>query len=85
MFDIAVMGMALVGATSPGENYTYTNSDVDYSVFIPFNSSEYFHPYCLMDYSNLTSCQTVHTLFRPVLLTVVLVWRPVCCIGAFGP
>ena len=28
---------------------------VDYSVFTPFNSQEYFHPYCEIDYSNATS------------------------------
>ena len=28
---------------------------MDYSVFDPFDSSSYFHPYCLItDYSNLT-------------------------------
>jgi hypothetical protein len=60
MFDIAVMGMALVGATVEGANYNFADpADVDYSVFVPFNNSEYFHPYCVMDYSNLTSCQTV--------------------------
>jgi alpha-amylase len=28
---------------------------VDYSSFVPFNSSSYFHPYCSIDYNNATS------------------------------
>lgn len=28
---------------------------VDYSIFNPFNSSSYFHPFCLIDYNNETS------------------------------
>ncbi|KAF4633064.1 hypothetical protein G7Y89_g5062 [Cudoniella acicularis] len=28
---------------------------VDYSVFNPFNSESYFHPFCLIDYTNATS------------------------------
>ncbi|GAB7352422.1 hypothetical protein MBLNU459_g2841t2 [Dothideomycetes sp. NU459] len=30
---------------------------VDYSVFNPFDSESYFHPFCLIDYSNTTSIQ----------------------------
>ncbi|KAH8791321.1 glycoside hydrolase family 13 protein [Hyaloscypha sp. PMI_1271] len=28
---------------------------VDYSVFTPFNSQSYYHPFCLIDYNNATS------------------------------
>jgi alpha-amylase len=30
---------------------------VDYSIFNPFNSSSYFHPFCLVDYNNQTSIE----------------------------
>jgi len=30
---------------------------VDYSIFNPFNSASYFHPFCLIDYSNQTSIE----------------------------
>ncbi|KAK3945256.1 glycoside hydrolase family 13 protein [Diplogelasinospora grovesii] len=30
---------------------------LDYSIFNPFNSSSYFHPFCLIDYSNQTSIE----------------------------
>lgn len=30
---------------------------VDYSIFTPFNSSSYFHPFCLIDYNNQTSIE----------------------------
>jgi hypothetical protein len=76
MFDIAVMGMALIGATQAGQSYNFdAPGAVNYSVFVPFNSSEYFHPYCVMDYSNETSCQTVQTPFDERELISVLVWR----------
>lgn len=33
--------------------------DVDYSVFVPFNNQQYFHPYCnITDYNNYTDAQT---------------------------
>lgn len=30
---------------------------VDYSVFKPFNNQSYYHPFCLIDYNNITSIQ----------------------------
>lgn len=30
-------------------------ADVDYSIFNPFNQESYYHPYCTVDYSNITS------------------------------
>jgi len=30
---------------------------VDYSIFNPFNDESYYHPFCLIDYSNATSIQ----------------------------
>lgn len=30
---------------------------VDYSIFNPFNSASYFHPFCLIDYNNQTSIE----------------------------
>ncbi|KAB5522819.1 glycoside hydrolase family 13 protein [Coniochaeta sp. 2T2.1] len=30
---------------------------VDYSIFKPFNSASYFHPFCLIDYNNQTSVE----------------------------
>lgn len=50
MIDIVVGNMA--SASSP--------SDIDYSIFNPFNSQESFHPYCAMDSpENITSVQEV--------------------------
>ncbi|KAF7165728.1 hypothetical protein CNMCM5623_009828 [Aspergillus felis] len=38
--------------------YDGAGTSVDYSVFNPFNSSSYFHPYCLIsDYSNQTNVE----------------------------
>lgn len=37
------------------KGYAGAGTDVDYSVFNPFNSQHYFHAYCeITDYSNLT-------------------------------
>ncbi|ESZ90168.1 glycoside hydrolase family 13 protein [Sclerotinia borealis F-4128] len=30
---------------------------VDYSIYTPFNSQSYYHPFCIIDYSNTTSIQ----------------------------
>ncbi|KAA8573500.1 hypothetical protein EYC84_005085 [Monilinia fructicola] len=30
---------------------------VDYSIYTPFDSKSYFHPFCFIDYSNVTSIQ----------------------------
>lgn len=32
-------------------------ADVDYSIFVPFNSESYFHSFCLIDYDSTTSIQ----------------------------
>jgi alpha-amylase len=53
MFDIAINGMALVGGD------TFDFKTIDYSHFIPFNKSDYFHPYCPIDFSNDTSNDVV--------------------------
>ncbi|KAH9822861.1 glycoside hydrolase family 13 protein [Teratosphaeria destructans] len=37
--------------------YNGDSSSVDYSDFNPFNSAEYYHSYCAIDYSNSTSEQ----------------------------
>lgn len=37
--------------------YDGAGNDVDYSIFAPFNSESYFHPFCLIDYDNITSIQ----------------------------
>lgn len=40
------------------QGYDGPGNLVDYSVFDPFNSSSYFHPYCLItDYNNQTDVQ----------------------------
>jgi alpha-amylase len=37
--------------------YAGCGTCVDYSVFYPFNSQSYYHPFCLIDYNNATSIQ----------------------------
>ncbi|KAL1883834.1 hypothetical protein VTK73DRAFT_7622 [Phialemonium thermophilum] len=37
--------------------YNGCGSCVDYSIFNPFSSSSYFHPFCLIDYSSQSSIQ----------------------------
>lgn len=37
--------------------YAGCGTCVDYSDFHPFNSKSYYHPFCLIDYSNSTSIQ----------------------------
>ena len=37
---------------------------IDYSSFSPFNSSDYFHPYCKIDYNNKTSILDVRLRCR---------------------
>lgn len=32
---------------------------VDYSIFNPFDKESYYHPFCLIDYNNQTSMETV--------------------------
>lgn len=47
MVDVVTNHMGFLGA----------GNAVDYSVFNPFNKQSYFHPFCLIDYSNTTSIQ----------------------------
>ena len=44
---------------------------VDYSVFNPFDKKSYYHPFCLIDYNNQTSMETVSciTCYFEVQLT----------------
>lgn len=35
---------------------------VDYSIYNPFNQQSYYHPFCLIDYSNQTSVEQVRSL-----------------------
>lgn len=35
---------------------------VDYSIYNPFNSQSYYHPFCLIDYSNQNSVEQVRSL-----------------------
>ncbi|KAF7872233.1 hypothetical protein EAF04_003158 [Stromatinia cepivora] len=37
--------------------YLGCGSCVDYSIYTPFNSKSYYHPFCLIDYNNVTSIQ----------------------------
>lgn len=37
--------------------YDGAGDSVDYSIFAPFNSKSYFHDFCLIDYSDITSIQ----------------------------
>ncbi|OIW34382.1 glycoside hydrolase family 13 protein [Coniochaeta ligniaria NRRL 30616] len=37
--------------------YNGCGTCVDYSIFNPFNEQSYFHPFCLIDYSNQTSIE----------------------------
>lgn len=40
------------------QGYAGAGNDVDYSVFNPFNSEDYFHSYCeITDYSNVTNAE----------------------------
>lgn len=36
-------------------------STVQYDAFHPFNNQSYYHPYCAVDYSNLTSIEQCWT------------------------
>lgn len=47
MLDVVTNHFAFKGA----------GASVDYSIFVPFNSKSYFHDFCLIDYSNITSIQ----------------------------
>lgn len=45
--------------------YDGSGDSVDYSVFNPFNDESYYHPFCLIDYDNITSTELVSCV--PVL------------------
>ncbi|KAK6609509.1 alpha amylase [Botrytis cinerea] len=45
MVDVVTNHMAYLGS----------GSSVDYSIYTPFNSKSYYHPFCLIDYNNATS------------------------------
>ena len=47
MVDIVVNHMGYIGSVN----------SIDYSVFNPFGSQSYFHPYCPIDYNNQTSAE----------------------------
>lgn len=47
MLDVVANHFAFKGA----------GPSVDYSIFVPFNSKSYFHDFCFIDYSNITSIQ----------------------------
>ncbi|KAJ5929773.1 hypothetical protein N7454_006723 [Penicillium verhagenii] len=56
MMDTVINNMAYI---TNGSNPATT---IDYSVFTPFNSAEYFHPYCtLTDWNNYTIAQLCNT------------------------
>lgn len=48
MIDVVINDVAYPG---PG-------ADTDYSMFVPFNNKEYFHPFCyITDYGNMDDAQ----------------------------
>jgi hypothetical protein len=55
MVDIVTNHMAYAGC----------GDCVDYSQFNPFNKQSYYHPFCLIDYSNQTSVEQVSGLAIP--------------------
>lgn len=53
---------------------------VDYSIYNPFNKQSYYHPFCLIDYSNQNSVEQVCSLssrnnLQKTDLFSVLGWR----------
>lgn len=52
--DMFLMVDVVINHFGSAEGYP----DVDYSSYYPFNSSEYFHPYCVEDFYNTTSTET---------------------------
>ncbi|KAK0703832.1 glycoside hydrolase family 13 protein [Lasiosphaeria miniovina] len=79
-----VRGMALmVDVVTNHMAYKGCGSCVNYSIFTPFSSASYFHPFCFIDYSNQTSVevcwQGTNTVSLPDLRTesddVRLVWN----------
>lgn len=57
MLDIVVNHYAALAAPA----------DVDYSVLVPFDSAEYYHDYCSIDYNDYedTVCQPLYILIHP--------------------
>ena len=57
MVDVVINDMAY---STPNGNQT----DIDYSVFQPFNDPKYYHPYCnITDYANYTDAQVRRASF----------------------
>lgn len=56
MMDTVINNMAYItNGSDPGAH-------IDYSVFTPFNSSDYFHPYCkITNWDNMTNAQLCQT------------------------
>ena len=55
-------------------NYAYAGpgQDTVFSDFVPFNSSEYFHPFCyISNYSNDTNAQMVRMLSLIEVLSLI--------------
>ncbi|KAJ5109401.1 glycoside hydrolase superfamily [Penicillium angulare] len=56
MMDTVINNMAYM------TNGSYPGTNIDYSVFTPFDNSKYFHPYCLIsDWNNFTDAQLCQT------------------------
>ncbi|KAJ5794269.1 hypothetical protein N7457_000868 [Penicillium paradoxum] len=56
MMDTVINNMAYI------TNHSDPATHIDYSVFRPFNSSDYFHPYCkIKDWNNMTDAQLCQT------------------------
>lgn len=56
MMDTVINNMAYItNGSNPATN-------IDYSVFTPFNNADYFHPYCkITDWNNMTNAQRCQT------------------------
>lgn len=56
MMDTVINNMAYItNGSNPATN-------IDYSVFTPFNNADYFHPYCkISDWNNMTNAQRCQT------------------------
>lgn len=56
MMDTVINNMAYItNGSNPATN-------IDYSVFTPFNNADYFHPYCkITDWNNMTDAQNCQT------------------------
>lgn len=45
------------GEVSSPPSFTGTNANIDLSLYSPFNQASDYHPFCLVDYSNVTSTE----------------------------